>query len=405
MFANLSKSVRQYMLVTFNYWNFTVTDGALRMLVVLYFHDLGYSTLEIASLFLFYEFFGVVTNLIGGWLGARLGLNKTMNLGLGMQIAALVMLAVPSAWLTIPWVMFAQAMSGIAKDLNKMSAKSSIKTLVPDDQQGALYKWIAILTGSKNALKGVGFFIGGLLLSLVGFKAAVLIMAAVLTLVLIGSLLGLESDLGKAKVKPKFRQIFSKSEPVNILSAARMFLFGARDVWFVIALPIYLGTVFGWPHLWVGGFLALWVIAYGFVQGLAPKITGKAQGRVPDGSAAFAWAALLSVITAVIAYAVQIGWQPQLVIVVGLMIFGAVFAVNSSLHSYLIVSYAKGDGVSLDVGFYYMANAMGRLIGTVLSGWVFQMAGLSACLWVSFAFLAITTVISIKLPKLNPASA
>ncbi|ANW24501.1 MFS transporter [Vibrio coralliilyticus] len=401
MIANLSKSVRQYMLVTFNYWNFTITDGALRMLVVLYFHDLGYSTLEIASLFLFYEFFGVVTNLIGGWLGARLGLNKTMNLGLAMQIVALAMLAVPNVWLTIPWVMLAQALSGIAKDLNKMSAKSSIKALVPDEQQGALYKWIAILTGSKNALKGVGFFIGGLLLSLIGFKYAVLLMAGVLTLVLIGSLIGLESDLGKAKNKPKFSQIFSKSSSINILSAARMFLFGARDVWFVVALPIYLGSVFGWDHLWVGGFLATWVIAYGFVQGFAPKITGKAQGKVPDGSAALMWAGLLAVITAGIAYAVQIGWQPQLVIVVGLLIFGAVFAVNSSLHSYLIVSYAKGDGVSLDVGFYYMANAMGRLIGTVLSGWIFQVAGLAACLWVSFAFLALTTLISIKLPKLN----
>ena len=401
MIANLSKSVRQYMLVTFNYWNFTITDGALRMLVVLYFHDLGYSTLEIASLFLFYEFFGVGTNLIGGWLGARLGLNKTMNLGLAMQIVALAMLAVPNIWLTIPWVMLAQALSGIAKDLNKMSAKSSIKALVPDEQQGALYKWIAILTGSKNALKGVGFFIGGLLLSLIGFKYAVLLMAGVLTLVLIGSLIGLESDLGKAKNKPKFSQIFSKSSSINILSAARMFLFGARDVWFVVALPIYLGSVFGWDHLWVGGFLATWVIAYGFVQGFAPKITGKAQGKVPDGSAALMWAGLLAVITAGIAYAVQIGWQPQLVIVVGLLIFGAVFAVNSSLHSYLIVSYAKGDGVSLDVGFYYMANAMGRLIGTVLSGWIFQVAGLAACLWVSFAFLALTTLISIKLPKLN----
>ncbi|MBN3495089.1 organoarsenical effux MFS transporter ArsJ [Vibrio neptunius] len=400
MIANLSKSVRQYMLVTFNYWNFTITDGALRMLVVLYFHDLGYSTLEIASLFLFYEFFGVVTNLIGGWLGARLGLNKTMNLGLAMQIVALVMLAVPNVWLTIPWVMLAQALSGIAKDLNKMSAKSSIKALVPDEQQGALYKWVAILTGSKNALKGVGFFIGGLLLSLIGFKYAVLLMAGVLTLVLIGSLIGLESDLGKAKNKPKFSQIFSKSSSINILSAARMFLFGARDVWFVVALPIYLGSVFGWAHLWVGGFLATWVIAYGFVQGFAPKITGKAQGKVPDGSAALMWAGLLAVITAGIAYAVQIGWQPQLVIVIGLLIFGTVFAVNSSLHSYLIVSYAKGDGVSLDVGFYYMANAMGRLIGTVLSGWIFQVAGLAACLWVSFAFLALTTLISIKLPKL-----
>jgi len=401
MLSNLSKSVRQYMLVTFNYWNFTVTDGALRMLVVLYFYDLGYSSLEIASLFLFYEFFGVVTNLIGGWLGARLGLNKTMNLGLGMQIVALSMLAVPSAMLTIPWVMAAQALSGIAKDLNKMSAKSAIKTLVPDDQQGALYKWIAILTGSKNALKGAGFFVGGLLLSLIGFKYAVLAMAAVLTLVFIGSVISLEADMGKAKTKPKFSQLFSKSQPINILSAARMFLFGARDVWFVIALPIYLGSVFGWDHAWVGGFLAAWTIAYGVVQGVAPKITGKAQGKVPDGHAALVWAALLAVVTAAIAYAVQIGWQPELVIIGGLMVFGAIFAVNSSLHSYLIVSYAKGDGVSLDVGFYYMANAMGRLIGTILSGLVFQMAGLSACLWVSFLFLALTTLISLKLPKVK----
>ncbi|GAM63954.1 permease of the major facilitator superfamily [Vibrio ishigakensis] len=387
------------MLVTFNYWNFTLTDGALRMLVVLYFYDLGYSSLAIASLFLFYEIFGVITNLVGGWLGARLGLNRTMNIGLGMQIFALAMLAVPASWLTIPWVMAAQAMSGIAKDLNKMSAKSAIKTLVPDDRQGALYKWVAILTGSKNALKGAGFFLGGLLLTVFGFQGAVMAMASVLFVVLIGSLVWLESDMGKAKSKPKFKHIFSKSGSINILSAARMFLFGARDVWFVVALPIYLGSVFGWNHSMVGGFLAIWVIAYGFVQGIAPRITGKAEGKVPDGRAALIWAGLLTVVTGAIAYGVQIEWQPELVIVVGLLIFGAIFAVNSSLHSYLIVSYAKGDGVSMDVGFYYMANAMGRLIGTVLSGWIFQVAGLAACLWVSFAFLLLTTIISIKLPK------
>ncbi|USH03400.1 organoarsenical effux MFS transporter ArsJ [Grimontia kaedaensis] len=398
MLSQLNSHVRQYMLVTFNYWNFTITDGALRMLVVLYFYDLGYSSLEIASLFLFYEFFGVVTNLIGGWLGARLGLNRTMNIGLGMQIVALAMLAVPTAWLSIPWVMAAQAMSGIAKDLNKMSAKSSIKTLVPEDAQGALYKWIAILTGSKNALKGAGFFLGGALLSLIGFQSAVAAMAGVLLLVFIGSLLFLKSDMGKAKTKPKFSEIFSKSSSVNILSAARMFLFGARDVWFVIALPIYLGTTFGWDHSAVGAFLATWVIGYGFIQGIAPKITGKASGKTPDGKAAIYWALLLSVVTGIIAVSVQQQWHPETVIIVGLMVFGAVFAVNSSLHSYLIVSYAKGDGVSLDVGFYYMANAMGRLIGTILSGWVFQVWGFAACLWVSFAFLATTTVISFWLP-------
>ncbi|MCQ1060784.1 organoarsenical effux MFS transporter ArsJ [Photobacterium sp. DNB23_23_1] len=403
--ANLSKDVRQYMLVTFNYWNFTITDGALRMLVVLHFHQLGYSSLQIASLFLFYEFFGVVTNLIGGWLGAKLGLNRTMNIGLAMQVGALVMLAVPSAYLTVPWVMLAQALSGIAKDLNKMSAKSAIKTLVPGDQQGALYKWIAILTGSKNALKGAGFFIGGLLLAVIGFKGAVLAMAVVLTLVLILSLVSLEKDMGKAKNKIKFKQIFSKSSSINILSAARMFLFGARDVWFVVALPIYLSQVFDWDHTMVGGFLALWVIAYGFVQGIAPKITGKAKGTVPDGRAAMGWAGLLSIITIAVALGVQLNWQPELTIVVGLLIFGAVFAINSSLHSYLIVSYAKDDGVSLDVGFYYMANAMGRLIGTILSGLIYQMAGLAACLWVSVAFLLVTTIISIRLPAHPEAKA
>jgi len=402
--ANLDSSIHQYMLVTFNYWNFTLTDGALRMLVVLYFHQLGYSTLAIASLFLFYEFFGVVTNLVGGWLGARLGLNRTMNIGLAMQIVALAMLAVPNPWLTIPWVMAAQALSGIAKDLNKMSAKSAIKTLVPNEQQGALYHWVAVLTGSKNALKGIGFFIGGLLLTAVGFKGAVLIMAGVLTLVLFGSLMGLKQDLGKAKSKPKFSEIFSKSPAINILSAARMFLFGARDVWFVVALPIYLGTVFGWDHLWVGGFLALWVIGYGIVQSQAPKITGKAQGRVPDGNAAFRWALGLSVVTAAVALGISQNWHPQWVIVIGLMVFGGVFAVNSSLHSYLIVSYAKGDGVSLDVGFYYMANAMGRLIGTILSGYLFQVSGLAACLWVSLAFLILTSIISLWLPKVPKQS-
>ncbi|PSU67183.1 MFS transporter [Photobacterium phosphoreum] len=404
--SQLPNGVRQYMLVTFNYWNFTLTDGALRMLVVLHFHQLGYSPLEIASLFLFYEFFGVITNLIGGWLGARLGLNKTMNIGLFMQVVALLMLAVPSVNLTVIWVMFAQALSGIAKDLNKMSAKSAIKTLVPNDQQGALYKWIALLTGSKNALKGVGFFLGGTLLALIGFQGAVVLMACVLTVVFVCSLLWLDKDLGKAKNKVKFSQIFSKSRSINILSAARMFLFGARDVWFVIALPLYLGQVFGWDYVLVGSFLAVWVIGYGVVQSIAPRITGKTAGILPDGRAAFAWASILALVTGAIALALQFNWYPEFTIVIGLMIFGAIFAINSSLHSYLIVSYAKGDGVSLDVGFYYMANAMGRLIGTLLSGAVYQLYGLSMCLWIAFVFIAMTTIISLWLPRshINPVS-
>ncbi|MEL0628301.1 organoarsenical effux MFS transporter ArsJ [Psychromonas aquatilis] len=402
-FSTLDKSLRQYLLVTFNYWNFTVTDGALRMLVVLYFYELGYSPLDIALLFLFYEIFGVVTNLIGGWLGARIGLNRTMNIGLAMQVVALLLLTVPSPWLTIPWVMMAQALSGITKDLNKMSAKSAIKTLIPNNQQGKLYHWVAVLTGSKNALKGAGFFIGGLLLTLVGFQIALVIMASVLAAVFVMSLLFLEGDLGKAKSKPKFSQMFSKSGPVNILSAARLFLFASRDVWFVVALPIYLASIFGWSHSVVGGFLAAWVIAYGVVQGFAPKITAffTKDNAAPDGKSAMLWCALLAVVTGVLAVGIQLQWQVQTLIIVGLLIFGAIFAINSSLHSYLIISYAKQDGVSLDVGFYYMANAMGRLVGTVLSGWVYQVYGFAACLWIAFAFLLITSVISLKLPASN----
>ncbi|WP_448723628.1 organoarsenical effux MFS transporter ArsJ [Pseudomonas farris] len=395
----LAPQVRQYLLVTGNYWAFTLTDGALRMLVVLHFHALGYSPLQIAALFLFYELFGVITNLVGGYLGARLGLNRTMNIGLGMQVVALLMLTVPVAWLTIPWVMGAQALSGVAKDLNKMSAKSSIKLLVPDGQQGKLYQWIAILTGSKNALKGVGFFLGGALLALIGFKGALLAMAGVLALIWVSSLILLKKDLGKAKAKPRFRDILSKSRAINILSAARMFLFGARDVWFVVALPVYLSSVFGWDFWKVGGFLAAWVIGYGIVQSFAPRITGKQRGHVPDGRAAFLWALALAGLPVAIALGLNTGLSQQGVLLGGLMVFGALFAVNSSLHSYLIVSYAKEDGVSLDVGFYYMSNAMGRLIGTVLSGWVYQAFGLEACLWISSAFVIFAALISVALPR------
>lgn len=414
----LSEQVKQYLVITGNYWAFTLTDGALRMLVVLYFHQLGYSPLNIALLFLFYEIFGVITNLVGGWLGARLGLNKTMNIGLALQIIALSMLAVPAEMLTIFYVMAAQALSGIAKDLNKMSAKSAIKYLVPKGDNGSLYRWVAVLTGSKNTLKGIGFFMGGLLLTLLGFKGAIMLMASLLALVWVFSLLTLKEDLGKAKNKPKFTDIFSKSSSINILSAARLFLFGARDVWFVVALPVFLAVNFNWDHWWVGGFMASWIIGYGLVQSVAPLITGnnagnstekgvesgtekvtdKKQGKVPTAKTAFMWASYLTLIPAAIALALHFDFYTQASLIFGLLIFGGVFAINSSLHSYLIVSYASSDGVSLDVGFYYMANAMGRLIGTLLSGWIYQAYGLESCLWISALFLALTTLISTKLP-------
>ena len=310
----------------------------------------------------------------------------------------MTMLLVPQDMLTVIWVMAAQALSGIAKDLNKMSAKSAIKMLVPADAQGTLYKWVALLTGSKNALKGVGFFLGGLLLTAWGFREAILAMALALALVWLFSIFNLKKSLGKSSIKPKFSQLFSKSRAVNSLSAARLFLFAARDVWFVVALPVYLSSTMGWDHWAVGAFLASWVIGYGIVQSFAPRFTGGRQGHVPDGKAASRWAITLSLVPALIAIAMATGIAAEASLLLGLMIFGVLFAVNSALHSYLIVSYAQDDGVSLDVGFYYMANAMGRLLGTVLSGWVYQTWGMESCLWISSVFIVLSAAISLSLP-------
>lgn len=407
MLNKLPSQVRQYLLITANYWTFTLTDGALRMLIVLYFYQLGFGALQIAMLFLFYEFFGVVTNFIGGWLGARIGLNKIMNIGLGLQIAALGMLLVPAEYLSVIYVMAVQALSGIAKDLNKMSAKSAIKLLVADDAQTKLYKWVALLTGSKNTLKGIGFFMGGVLLSALAFKGAITFMLVMLSAMWLLSLLALEGDLGRVKKKPKFTQLFAKSAAINWLSAGRLFLFGARDVWFVVALPVYLASILEWDHWSVGAFMASWVIGYGIIQSLTPYITKRQTDSLENSSVTsknaiakltMGWCGLLAVIPAVIAIALSNAFYPQYSIIIGLLIFGAVFAVNSSLHSYLIVRYASADGVSMDVGFYYTANAMGRLIGTVLSGAVFQYYGLEACLWISSVFLALVVILCGKLP-------
>ena len=391
-FKQLPPAVKQYLLITGNYWAFTLTDGALRMLVVLYFHQLGYAPLAIAMLFLFYEIFGVVTNLVGGWLGARIGLNKTMNIGLFMQVAALAMLTLPASYLTIVWVMAAQALSGIAKDLNKMSAKSSIKTLVPNEQQTSLFRWVAILTGSKNALKGIGFFLGGALLTGFGFTQAIIIMMVSLLVVALISVIFLAGDLGKAKSKPKFSQLFSKSKALNYLSIARLCLFAARDVWFVVALPVYFASQLNWQHQHIGAFLAIWVIGYGFVQSIAPKLIGKSSGKLPNAKTLVTWGWGLTLATLLLALSSLVITLSSVVLVIGLLVFGAAFAINSSLHSYVIVAMASEDGISLDVGFYYMANAMGRLLGTVLSGWVFQQYGLVACLYISATLAALAAI-------------
>lgn len=395
----LASPIGQYGVVTLGYWAFTLTDGALRMLVVLFLNGIGFSPLQIALAFVIYELCGVITNLTGGWLGARFGLNLSMQAGFVLQIIALIMLAVEPSLLTLGWVMISQALAGVAKDLNKNAAKSSLRVLLPEGG-GRLYRWVALLTGSKNALKGAGFFLGGLLLATLGFRGAVLAMAGGLTVVLLLGLVLLRADLGRATQKPKFSDLVSASRAVNILSAARLFLFGSRDVWFVVALPVWLQTVAGWSPQAVGGYLAAWIIGYGGIQALAPVITRRSGA--PDGRMAMLWALALAGVPLLLALVVR-GADDVTWLALGLIVFALLFAVNSAVHSYLILAWARADGVSLDVGIYYTANAAGRLFGTLLSGWLYQSQGLTACLLAATAFMVATVLISIALPRGNNA--
>jgi predicted MFS family arabinose efflux permease len=393
--------LRNYALVTAGYWVFTVTDGALRMLVLLHFNDLGYSPVAIAFLFLAYEFMGILTNLLGGWAGARRGLNRTLVAGLGLQIVALTALSFeqPSwqRWLSVSFVMAMQALSGIAKDLTKMSSKSAVKTVAGD---GSLFRLVAILTGSKNALKGVGFFVGAALLAWIGYDGALWAMAAALAVTVVGLQVFLNEDIGKSKKKPPLRSVLSKSSAINRLSAARFFLFGSRDIWFVVALPVFLSAELGWSERGVGGFLAIWVIGYGIIQSSAPKLLARGGRHVDEVHATQHWALILAGVAAVIAVLVTVDVAVTAAIVGGLVVFGVVFAMNSSLHSFLVLAFSDDDDVALDVGFYYSANAAGRLVGTLLSGLLYLWGDLAAALWGSAAFVALTWLFALRLPPM-----
>ena len=398
-----SIGIRNYAIVTAAYWAFTLTDGALRMLVLLHFNQLGYTPVQLAFLFLLYEFFGIVTNLVGGWLAARTGLRLTLVLGLVLQVVALGLLALlNSDWsmaLSVAYVMGCQALSGIAKDLTKMSAKSAVKVLVPTGDDSGLFKWVALLTGSKNALKGAGFFVGGFLLSAIGFRGALAAMAGGVLLVLILVVFSLPASIGQAKKKPKFAGILSNSSGINRLSLARLALFAARDVWFVVSVPIFLSSVLGWSATHVGGFMALWVIAYGGVQSLTPVILARVTGgQAPGPVLASLLAFGLAATTALIPIGLRLGVHPGAIMLGGLTLFGIAFALNSSVHSYLVLAYAETDRVSQSVGFYYMANACGRLIGTLLSGVLYEQAGVAASLWGAVVLAAAAGVGALFLP-------
>lgn len=402
--------IRNYAAVTAAYWGFTLTDGALRMLVLLHFHTLGFTPLDLAFLFLLYEAMGIVTNFLGGWLGAKYGLRLTLFSGLILQIIALLaMSAVRPDWVasfSLAYVMAAQALSGIAKDLTKLSSKSAVKLVVNAEAQGLLFRWVALLTGSKNALKGLGFLFGGIMLGALGFQVSMWSMAGALGLILVGFAIGFSGNLGKAK-KMKRRDLFAKRREINYLSAARVFLFAARDIWFVVGVPVFLHSQLGWSFTQVGTFMAIWIIGYGVVQAGVPKFMPATSNVTSAASSVVRWGGFLALVPAAIAFLMTGPFIPPdwtaPVLIVGIYLFGIVFALNSSIHSFLIVAYSDRDRVSLDVGFYYMANAAGRFIGTLMSGLIFQLYGLAACLWFSAMFAALAVILALPLRQPQPA--
>jgi predicted MFS family arabinose efflux permease len=396
-------AVRNYAVVTASYLGFTLTDGALRMLVLFHFYHLGYTPFTLAFLFLLYEAAGIFANLGGGWLTLRFGIPRMLAIGLALQIAGLTMLsALNPAWgagMSVAWVVMAQGIAGVAKDLTKTASKSAIKA---SSLRGAgqLFRWVAWFTGSKNAMKGVGFFFGGALLQGVGFRPALWLMAGMLAMVLVGVTLALPRTLGKAKSSRSVRELFAKTRSINLLAAARIFMFGSRDVWFVVGLPVFLYG-YGWHYIGVAGFLAAWTIGYGIVQALAPQVVRRsADGLSREVPEARLWAWLLAVIPLALAALLMTNLpiRPDLLIVTGLALFGFAFAVNSSLHSYLILAYAGSEKEAEDVGFYYAANAAGRLMGILLSGLLAEWGGIAACLWGSAAMLAACLLLTLWLP-------
>jgi len=395
--------VRNYAIVTASYWGFTLVDGALRMLVLLHFFQLGYSPFTLAFLFLLYEAAGIFANLGGGWLASRFGIPRMLAVGQALQIAGLIMLSLLqpdwSAAASVIWVVMAQGIAGVAKDVTKTASKSAIKA-TSTEGSGQLFRWVAWFTGSKNAMKGIGFFVGGLLLDVAGFQIGLWLMAALLGVIFVAGLVSLPAELGKAKSSKSVRELFGKSRGVNLLAAARIFLFGARDVWFVVGLPVFLYAN-GWRFLEVGGFLAFWTIAYGGIQALAPSlVTRSADGLSREVPAARLWGGLLAALPIVLILVLQMPQvtRPDLVMVVGLLMFGIPFAVNSSLHSYLILAYAGSEKAAEDVGFYYAANATGRLAGILLSGALYQIGGIVGCLIGSGLMLGICWLIVFMLP-------
>ncbi len=390
-------SLRSYLSVTLAYWGFTLSDGALRMLVLLHFFQRGVGPLALASLFVVYEAAGIIANLGGGWLSVRFGLRRMIMAGIVLQICGLLGLAVMPQALSpaaaIIWIICAQGLCGIAKDFTKTASKTAVK-LTGSHSRTGLFRWIAWFTGSKNAMKGAGFFAGALGLSVIGMQATLLVMAVMLGAMLSVVFRGAPGTLGQDRPSHSIKSLFTKTQAVNLLAAARIFLFGARDIWFVVGLPVFLAGA-GWDFWAIGGFLAVWTVGYGAVQSLAPQL-------LPQDSKAQRWAAvwLAALGAGLMAAAALNGVDSLSAVLIVLTVFGLIFALSSSLHSFLILEATGTGKAAEDIGFYYAANAAGRLAGTAFSGLCFQAGGLAACLLGAALFFFICLLLTIRFLRL-----
>ena len=387
--ANHSSPIR----IAIAYNLLTMSDGALRMIVLFHYASLGYSAFSLATVFAIYELCGIVVNLVGGALAQRLGALATLRVGLLLQATVLVIMAIPSTLPAVWIIMLLQGCAGIAKDLTKISAKSAITALHNHDST-TLFRAIAWLTGAKNTLKGVGFFIGGVLFVSIGIRGALLGLAIAVIAGALGTI-GLHNRTLNAKNRA-FQSFFSTHRAVNMLSGARVFLFGARDIWLAVAFPLFLAQAPGWGFWQSGSIMAAYTIGYGMIQAVTPRLL--AGRSAPDGR----FTALLALIPLIIC--VITGWYARSmdvavwVMLMAVSLFSVSFALNSAVHSFLIAAYAQRDAISLNIGAYYSANALGRLCGTLLSGWCYSQWGMSGVLLAAGIAFVPAALLAIPLP-------
>jgi MFS family permease len=424
----LSHALRPFVIISSSYLLFTITDGAIRMIVLLHAYNKSFSALEVSITFTLYELAGVFTNLAAGFMGAKWGIKLTLISGLSLQLLSYGLLfAWQDDWTkreSIIFVTVAQMFAGIAKDLTKLGGKTVTKLVTPEQKETHLFKLVSLITGWKNSLKGVGYFLGSALLS-VSYELALGFMMGLVVLAMPWAILGLDKSLGTAKKRnASWKEVFNlENRRLNILSLARLFLFASRDFWFEVPLPFFLrspscdglgtsscllnencgnGAVcgesgfceninpgggcggLGLNRVVVGAFLGGYIILYGQVQAWTPQlVTGPLKQTPPNKLTEVFWGLINCIPTLVMA--IVMTWAPAfeagdtaamtIWLIVVIVTFAIIFAINSSIHSFLVVNYASKDKVAVSVGFYYMSNAIGRLLGTLGSGILYTYVG------------------------------